>query len=314
MRFRNIIKSGITVAALALFANCSKDKNEEIVDQNIKTETFDQGIIKMGIYSQEVELSKLVDKIDFTQADPKSQYQNLLQKDKDVQAIVKTVEDMASKNPLAGLVLSMNTTSCAYYVKDDKVLGKVKGFGWEMDNYHDELQDKGSLYLETLTKTNEIAESDRKIYAHYIPSENPGAGANSNIELENFNRTELNKTEVVNGYLCNVSQLTPKTLDTDTPIQMRKLLVYTSPLFKKTINFTHPFYLDEKNGILRIDIYFVDDNTPTLVMKPKSIERRVVNENELKSRTTQPGYEEINAEWAFKALPILTSGWSVLSK
>ncbi|MBL1407830.1 hypothetical protein [Sphingobacterium faecale] len=314
MRFRNIIKSGITVAALALFAHCSKDKNEDIVDQNIKTETFNQGTIEMGIFSQEVELSKLVGKVDFSQADPKSQYQNLLQKDKDVQAIVKTVEEIASKNPLAGLALSMNTTSCTYYVKDNKVLGKVKGFGWEMDNYHDELLDKGSLYLETLTKTSEIAESDRKIYAHYIPSKNPGAGANSNIELENFNRTELNKTEVVNGYLCNVSQLTPKAIDPDAPMNMRKLLVYTSPLFNKTINFTHPFYLEEENGILRIDIYFIDDKTPTLVMKPKNIEQRIVKNDELQSRTAQPVYTDLSAEWAFKALPIMMSGWGVLSK
>ncbi|TDQ76599.1 hypothetical protein [Sphingobacterium yanglingense] len=316
MKSRNIMKINFlitSVAILALFANCGKDKKEKNGDTDIKTEVFEQGIIEMGIFSQDVELSKIVGKIDFSQADPKSQYQNLLKNDKDVQAITKVIEQIATKNPLAGLALSMNTTSCTYYIKEDKVLGKVKGFGWEMDNLHDKKQDKGSLYLQTLTNTKEIPDSDKKIYAQYIPSKNPDAGASNAIELDNFNRTELQKTEIINGYECNVSQLTPKSIDSDAPMTMHKLLVYTSPLFNNTINFTHPFYLEENNGILRIDIYFIDDKTPTLVMKPKSIEQRAISADELQSRTAQPVYGEINAEWAFKALPIMMSGWGILS-
>ncbi|WP_164108892.1 MULTISPECIES: hypothetical protein [Sphingobacterium] len=313
MRFINTIQNSLLIAIFIFCTSCSKETHEDDIDGEIKTEKFDQGTIEMGTFSQGVDLSKLVGKVDFSHTDPKSQYQTLLKNDKEVQAITNVVEQIAAQNPIAGLALSMNATACTYYIKGDVVLGKVKGLGWEMDNFHDQQQDKGSLYLETLTRTDEIAETDKKIYAQYTPSANPGAGASNAIELSNFNRVALNKQEIINGYLCDVTQLTPKTIDPDAPMNMRKLLVYTSPLFNKTINFTHPFYLQEENGILRLDIYFIDDKTPTLVMKPKNIEQRIVKNDELQSRTAQPIYTELSAEWAFKALPIMMSGWAVLA-
>lgn len=313
MRCINIIKSSILITTLTFFASCSKESDEDIIDGQIKTEHFVEGTIEMGIFSQGVDLSKLVGKVDFTQADPKAQYENLVKNDKEVQAIVNVINQISTKNPLAGLALTMNTTACTYYIKEDVVLGKVRGFGWEMDNFHDLGKDKGSLYHTTLTKSNEIAENDRKIYAQYVPSTNPGGGASNAIELSDYNRIALNKKEVIHGYLCDVTQLTPKTIDPDAPLNMYKVLVYTSPLFNKTINFAHPFYLGEENGILRIDLYYIDDKTPTLIMQPKSIIQRSVSSDELQSRTAQPAYLDLSPEWAFKALPIMMSGWAVLA-
>lgn len=313
MRFINILKNSVLICTLAFLASCSKETDEDTIDDQIKTEHFVEGTIEMGIFSQGVDLSKLVSKVDFTLADPKSQYENLVKNDKEVQAIVNVINQISTKNPLAGLALTMNTTACTYYIKGDVLLGKVKGFGWEMDNFHDQGNDTGSLYHATLTKTNEIAENDRKIYAQYVPSTNPGGGASNTIELSDYNRIALNKKEVINGYLCDITQLTPKTIDPDSPMNIHKVLVYTSPLFNKTINFAHPFYLEEENGILRIDLYYIDDKTPTLIMQPKSIQQRSVSNDELKSRTAQPAYQDLSAEWAFKALPIMMSGWAVLA-
>ncbi|WP_164122250.1 hypothetical protein [Sphingobacterium sp. xlx-130] len=173
MRFINIIQNSLLIAIFIFCTSCSKETHEDDIDGEIKTEKFDQGTIEMGVFSQGVDLSKLVGKLDFSHTDPKSQYQTLLKNDKEVQAITNVVEQIAAQNPIAGLALSMNATACTYYIKGDVVLGKVKGFGWEMDNFHDQQQDKGSLYLETLTRTDEIAETDKKymLNIHLVPTQ-----------------------------------------------------------------------------------------------------------------------------------------------
>ena len=208
--------------------------------------------------------------------------------------------------------MSMNISEWTYYIKNKEVLGKAHGFGWNMNNYHNVLEDKGSMYLETLTQFDEIAVQDRKIYSEFKPSENTGANATNTIDFSEFNRQVQHTKQNILGYECDVVVYTPRTLDENVPMQLQKITVYTSPLFNNTINFTHPFYLEEKAGILRLNIYYLNNEEPTLVMKPKAIKEQIINQQDLTSKTATPIYSADNMSWGFKALAIMMSGWGAI--
>lgn len=304
-----------TLIALAIILNgCDSSTDDKLPDESyqIISTPFTEGIVEMGIFSNEVDLGKLIGKIDFSRPDVKKQYEDLIQQDAEVKSIVEVINNIGNLNPMAAFAITMNIAECTYYVKNDIVLGKVQGFGWTMDNYHNKSQDIASLYLETIVQTDKIVEHDRKVYSSYNPSENAGVGAVNNIDFDQYNRAITKPKHNVLGYECDVIVYTPKTIDENAPIQLQKLVVYTSPLFSNTINFTHPFYLEENGGILQIDIYYSNSETPTLVMKPKKIKKQELSDQALISRISTPVYSTDDINWGFKSLAIMMSGWGVL--
>lgn len=310
----NKIGIAFTLAVFLLLGCSSSDKNTPSDDSNpeIITKPFTEGVFEMGIFSNDIDLGKLIGKIDFSKTDAKQQFEKLLEKDQETKVIFDLIQKAGDKNPLAALAMTFNIAESTYYLKNDVVLGKVRGFGWEMDNYHNKAEDRGSVYLETLVQTNLIADQDKKIYSLYQPSKSSGEGAMNDIDFNQYNRKVQSTKQNILGYECDVIVYTPKTTDADEAVQLNQLVVYTSPLFNNTINFTHSYYLEENGGILRLDIYLADNKTPTLVMKPKSIKAQTVALKDLTSRTTTPVYTEADVNWAFKSLAIMMSGWGLL--
>lgn len=304
----------IILSALAFIVlSCTNsDNSSDNNNQTIITTPFSEGTIQMGIFSNDIDLGKLIDKIDFSKSNVKQQYENLLQNDADAKAIIDVIQHTGNQNPLAAWAMTMNISESTYYIRNDEVLADVRGFGWNMNNYHNASLDKGSLFLETLTQIDQIAEEDRKIYTTYKPSESAGANNANTIDLSEFNRQSSNSKQNILGYECDIITYLPKNMDPNLPMQVQKIVVYTSPLFSSTINFTHPFYLEENGGILRLDVYYQDNIKPTLVMKPKHIKAHTITDQNLTNKTADPIYAYDDMNWAFKALAIMMSGWEVL--
>lgn len=309
-------KKKITSSLLLLFFlfSCKSADENKLTDDNsqVINKPFTEGIIEMGIFSNNIDLGKIIGKIDFSNANLKKEYEHLATHDADVKAIFDVIKNTGNQNPLVAWAMTMNISECTYYMKNKEVLANVRGFGWNMNNYHNTSQDKASIYLETLTQIDEIAVQDRKMYAEYKPSVNIGTNAVNNIDFSEFNRQAQNTKLNILGYKCDVIVYTPKTLHKNVPMQLQKIIVYTSPLFSNTINFTHPFYLEENAGILRLDIYYLNKEVPTLVMKPKAIKEQGITQQDLASKTATPIYSADDTNWAFKALAIMASGWRAL--
>lgn len=296
----------------AVFCSCSRSDHEDPPienDQEIVIKPFNEGIIEMGIFSHDIELGRFIDKIDYSKGDVKTQYENLLKNDVDSKAIFDLIQNMQQQNPLAALTMLFNITQCTYHIKNDVVLGKVKGLGWSMDNFLDQGNDMGSIYSETLTQNQNIPVEDRNIYGTYQPSKELGSAAINTIDLDLYERSIQNKKQLVSGYLCDVVTYTLKQADPNSPISLHKLVVYTSPLFSTIINFAHPYYLEETGGILKLDIHLDEKNVPTLVMKPKQIKEKHITAHDLRSRTSTPIYSITDLNWAIKSLAIMMSGW-----
>ncbi|MGG5505777.1 MULTISPECIES: hypothetical protein [unclassified Myroides] len=301
------------VSVFFLFSCGSSDETIPTDDNHtVINKPFVEGIVEMGIFSKEVDLGKIIGKIDFSREDVTQQYQDLLTNDAEAKAIFEVIKNTSNQNPLVALAMSMNISDCTYFIKNEEVLGKASGFGWNMYNYHNTVEDKGSVYLETLTQIDEIAAEDRKIYSEFKPSEHTGVNATNTIDFSAFTRQVQPKKQNVLGYECDVVVYTPKTVDENMPMQLQKITVYTSSLFSNTINFTHPFYLEENAGILRLDIYYLNNEEATLVMKPKAIKEQVIPQQDLTSKTATPIYAADEMTWGFKALAIMMSGWGAI--
>jgi len=310
----NVNFTSLFVLIALFFVGCDSSSETGLIEEPPVTVTkpFTQGSLEMGVFSKDVDLGKFVGKVDFSRPDVKKQFEELLASDPESKAIFEVVENVGKNNPLAAFALTLNIAECTYYIKDDVVLARAQGFGWHMDNYHNKAQDKGSIYHETVVQTDKIPDQDKQIYTLYKPSENAGAGASNDLDLSQFNRKMKWGKHNVLGYECDVIVYTPKTIIKDAPLQLQQLVVYTSPLFNNTMNFTHPFYLIEDGGILRLDIYYLDTKEPTIVMKPIEITERTLTGQELISRTASPVYTQDDLSWGFKALAIMMSGWREL--
>lgn len=306
--------------ALLLFSACAKtdslDPDEQIGDLT----PFVEGTIEMGMYSHGVDLGFFIKQIDFSRNDVPEQFAELAENHEEAQEFLALLQSYSSANPAAALGLLMNGVVCTYFVKGDVVLGKARGFGYQFDNYHDAQNDEGKVFLRTLVQSDAIPEEDRALSLRYVPSVDLGIGGGGTFDASIYNRQASGKA-VVAGYACDVATYTIKSQyvpepDPDNPLpqtpNVYKLVVYTSPAFNKTINFTHPFYLPEDGGILKLEIFYDSGEEPTLVMQPETITTRSIPDAELEIEVKEPVYSFTDFDVAWKMLAILFSGWAAL--
>lgn len=307
--------------ALILFSACSK-KDPVTPDEPSGEDTpFSEGTIEMGMYSHGINLGYFIDRIDFSRDDVQEQFAELAENEAEAQQFIALLQEYSDANPLAVLGLMLNANIATYYLKNDVVLGKARGFGYEFDHYHDAKNDVGKLFLRTLSKTDEIPEEDRELSVHYVPSVDLAVGSGGAVDVSRYDREVASERVNVAGYSCQVSTYTiqsqyipepdPENPLPPTPI-CYKLVVYTSDAFNKTINFTHPFYLPEDHGILKLDIFYDNGQEPTLTMQPDEITPRTLADAEMQIRENEPVYDYNDTGIAWKMLSILFSGWGAL--
>ncbi|HLT87695.1 MAG TPA: hypothetical protein VKZ57_08905 [Sphingobacterium sp.] len=301
----------LSLSILFIVVACSKDNKEDDNLGPVTTEPFTEGTVEMGMYSHGIDLGYYIKNIDFSRNDTREQLENLMKERGSEQDFISHFQAIGEQNPFAALVLVINTSICDYYIKGETVLGKAQGFGYIYDHFHDQGNDVGKIYMETDAQVAEIPESDRKLYVEYAPSAQKETNPNSSFDADLFDRKPLSKKENILGYACDVTEYTPKVGSTSpSGVIMHKILVYTSPLFSNTINFTHPFYVPEAGGILRVDIFLEDNEQPTLEMRPYKITPQPISETELVIQHTEPIYALDDFNWGMKSLAIFMSGWS----
>src|SRR5690606_35908584 len=135
---------------LLLFSACAKTDSLDPDDQAGDNTPFAEGTIEMGMYSHGVDLGFFIKQIDFSRDDVPEQFAELAENNEEAQAFLSLLETYSTNNPFAALGLMMNGVISTYYVKDDVVLGKARGFGYQFDNYHDARHDVGKVFMRTL--------------------------------------------------------------------------------------------------------------------------------------------------------------------
>src|SRR5690606_16655899 len=114
--------------------------------------------------------------------------------------------------------------------------------------------------------------------ATYKPSKTESDWKSATITHEDYDIERLAEEEVVAGYTCKKAIYTLKnSAGVESSDNPRSLVVYTSASMPKELNFQHPFYIPEDNGILKIDVTYDDAQQNKMVyeivkVEPKQME------------------------------------------
>ena len=266
-----------------------------------------EGILTVGISMAGVDLSQLAE-VDY-QGDVQQQAKEIFEKlpPQDMQKLQSTME----ANPMLGMVFMMTPSKGTIYLKNGVAVVKSSGLGFKIEHYHNQQADEALLY------TASLIEPGQAVTAAYKPSADQDKlfTEDKRITPEAFNITRTDETVTVAGYTCAKAIYTPKSdepLAQSAPgmsaLQLRKLVLYTSNDVPKDINFSHPYYLPEGDGIMRIDLFFDDSDVPTMVYEIKSVEKTTVADSLLQIQKTEPLYSLSDMDYGMQVLGIMMGG------
>ncbi|MFD0700313.1 hypothetical protein [Myroides pelagicus] len=313
-------KMFLGLCALFVMTSCSSsDSNSAVIGDietpevpgEVVTTPFVEGKMTMSIYSKGINVGGLLDKVDYSKGNVYGQFQALMTSLPKEENPFLAWGDLFDKKPMAAFALMMSMTKADYYVKNSTVLAKAKGLTWQMDHFHSEDQDKASVYLKAMAPAADMPVENQTAYAVYTPSKGETYTEGSSIDYKKFNRRKLDKIAYVNNYACEVIEYTlikaPTDPNSEFSFGYNKLLVYTSELFDKTINFTHSTYLPEDGGILKIEMYVDGIEEPFMVFQPEQVEEKVIVDSELETRVSTPVYKIDDLAFSAKVLGIMFS-------
>jgi len=277
-------------------------------NKNVQDPVF-QGILTTKVSLAGVDLSTITENIDYQKGDIQQQLAALY-KIIPAQDFAR-MQSMMEKNPMLGMAMIMTPPQATIYIKDKVAMVKTKGLGYEIQHYHNEQSDEAFLYTASLIQPTEAVTSA------YKPSDGYEElfTADKRISSQNFKVERSSNTADVAGYMCSIATYTPKALQQEAAsslgmpaIQLHKLVVYTSKDLPRGINFSHPYYLPEDHGIMRIDIYLDNGNEPTMVYEIVSVKKTPVSDDMLITKKTAPLYALTDMDYGMKLLGIMMGG------
>lgn len=270
-----------------------------------------EGTLTTRVTMGGVDMSLITEKIDYEKGNIREQIATLY---KAIPAPdIARMQAMMQQNPMMGLALVMTPPKATIHLKGEVAFAKTRGLGYEIQHYHNERSDEAFLY------TTSLIQPDESVTAAYRPSQGYEVlfTDDKRITSDKFNVERSSKTADVVGYSCAVSTYTPKSLQPGTgsetgipSVQVHKLVVYTSKDLPKGINFSHPYYLPEDNGIMRIDIYLNDGTEPTMIYEMVSVKKTSIKDSMLVPKKTEPLYVLTDMNYGMKLLGIMMSGMS----
>ncbi|WP_257657815.1 hypothetical protein [Parapedobacter lycopersici] len=268
-----------------------------------------EGILTTRISMGGVDLGTLTESIDYSKGDVGEQtralFKNIPPQD------MERLKSMLEANPMMGMALMMTPPRATMYLKEGIALVKTKGFGYEIQHYHNLKSDEAFLYTASLIRPGEA------VTAAYKPSEGYDElfTDDKRITAEGFHIERPNETATIAGHPCVKAVYTPKTTQPTEQaipgipmVQLRKLVVYTSEDLPKTINFSHPYYLPEDHGVMRIDVFMDDSDQPTMVYEITSVEPTAVDDSLLQAKKTEPLYRLTDTNYGMQLLGIMMGG------
>lgn len=272
-----------------------------------------EGTLKTRVTMAGVDMSVITEKIDYSKGDLGGQIATLY-KSSPAQDLSR-LQALTEQNPMMGLALAMTPPQATIHVKDKVVFARTKGLGYEIQHYHNLASDEAFLYTASLVQPGE------QLTASYKPSDGYEAlfTGDKRITTDNFNVDRSGKVATVAGYACAISTYTSKSLQANSgsatgipSLEVRKLMVYTSKDLPKGLNFSHPYYLPEDHGIMRIDIYLDNGPEPTMVYEMVSVKKVPISDNMFIQKKSAPLYALTDTNYGMKLFGIMIGGMAAM--
>ncbi|UNY97245.1 hypothetical protein MQE36_09055 [Zhouia spongiae] len=246
------------------------------------TENFTEGTIDIDIYFPGNDLSDLLKKTDLSKGSIEQQMESMMaslsQEKKD--RINKTMKG----NPIIALQIMMapllkNTV----FVKENMVTAKCDGLTYHLENTLNVKSSTGTVYMASQTNRSNA------ITLNYDEDFFGEGQFQTKIDSDAYDRQETNEIKVIAGYKCKKSIYK---LKVTSPMSIEKLEVWTSEQMPKSLNFIHPYYLEEEHGIMKIDLFPVinESKDAALVYEFKTVSPGAVSDSDLSIVKTEPVY------------------------
>lgn len=280
----------LTCVGLISCAQNKKDsevRSEETsnVDTKIKAnEPFKEGVIELDIYFPGNDLSELLKKTDPSKGNIKQQMEKAIstvdaQQQQRIQSSVQNNPIMAMQVILAPLLQNR------IFVKGDDVTAKCDGLTYHLENTLNAANNSGKIYV--------VSQSNPKnaVTFNYDDEFFGNSTLQTKIDSELYDRVETEETKTIAGYVCKKMIYTLK--GNASPMSIVKLDVWTSKQMPQSLNFIHPYYLEEDYGIMKIDLYPKLESEPGLVYEFKKVTPTTVESADMSIKQSTPLY---NAE------------------
>ncbi|MFV0539980.1 MAG: hypothetical protein ACK5MZ_01920 [Aestuariibaculum sp.] len=286
---KNII---LTFTLLTILFSCKNDSKPITSTENsvvshekpISQKDFKEGKIEIQIYFPDNPIGTLLKKVDPTQDDIELQIATL---SKALNNNDKLKIDKINKtNPLFLLQLFyVPLLKNEIFIKNNIALAKCDGLIYHLENLIKE-DGTGTVFMQSQkNKNSQVSFNYSKDYIRKSTIQ-------TIISQEQFIKEQTNETLNIAGYMCKKTIYRPKAGTHDT--KAKKLEVWTSSQMPKSLNFLHPFYIEENHGIMKISVFF-DENFP-MVYEFKNIIAREVKDNEMTIQQHLPIYDSKTQE------------------
>lgn len=276
---------------------------------------FSEGLLETKISMYGVDLSPLTE----ATASAKDNIQDPMKalKDRVPAEKLEALQTKLKGNPMMGLAMLLLPPKGSIYLRKDAALARIYGLGYYMEHSHNLQTDEGIIYMSSQ------AQPEKEATASYHPSEGYDKVFSGDrlIHPDQFTITKENGTFTVAGHPCQRSVYTARNLTAPASAtlpgmpapQLHKLVVYTSDRISKSINFSHPYYLPEEHGILRIDAYYDDGNEPSAVYEVTAVKPQIVTDELLAIKKSEPLYKIDDVQYGMKVMEIMFGGLSALT-
>ncbi len=279
----------ILLVALVTILSCKNGQGQgpqpeaeqaESLVSNHAEENFSEGRIDVAIHFQGNRLSEILNKVNPSKGDVQQQMQNLMKELSPAEA--ENIKKVMESNPILAMqIMFAPMLKNVIFVRDDHALAKCDGLIYHLENKLDGDNETGVVFIQSqYDKGKQLTFEYDKDYFGEIQLQ-------TRIDMDLYDRQQTNDTEVIAGYTCTKAIYS---LKNSTPMALGKLEVWTSERMPQSLNFIHPFYLEEEHGIMKIAIYQDMDSDMPMVYEFKKVTPAPVSDSDMEIQQSQPIY------------------------
>ncbi|UOQ51508.1 hypothetical protein [Hymenobacter cellulosivorans] len=272
-------------------------------------DTFTQGVITTRVSLPGNPYDKMLNRLDPAKGDLQGQVQRLA-------ASLTPAEqqqfqaEAAQLSPAMTMGAFMLPRKGTLYCRGSQVRATTDALSYHLENFFDSAKNTGLLLLAAQDKPNQVAYT-------YDAATVKRSWQSIVVTEVDYTVKPTTETALVAGLPSQKTTYTLKSSAASTstdPGEMGQkptaLDVWTSAQIPAALNFAHPVYVKEKQGITKLVVYFDKERKQRMVYEFASVQRKPVTDQDLKIKTTGPvlDYAKDEMQIAGQSLGIMLGG------
>ncbi|KAB7530215.1 hypothetical protein F8C76_01520 [Flagellimonas olearia] len=254
----------------------------ELVNADMVTdaEHFTEGMIDVAIHFPGNRLGEILNQVDPSKGNIQQQMENLMKELSPAEA--QSIQKVMKGNPILAMqIMFAPLLKNVIFVRQGQALAKCDGLVYHLENKFDGDTGTGTVFIRSqYDKSKELTFNYNEDYFGEIQFQ-------TRLDMSLYHRKTTSDTDVISGYTCTKSVYT---LKENTPMALGKLEVWTSEHMPQSLNFIHPFYLEEEHGIMKIAVYQDIQSDMPMVYEFKKVTSAPVSDSDMTILQSQPVY------------------------